>query len=57
MGIVDVHLATEGFDVDFAGSVHAAQIRTDWLVYPAMAALVPVIYSFEIIGYLRRETS
>jgi hypothetical protein len=57
MGIVDVHLATEGFDVDFAGSVHAAQIRTDWLVYPAVAALVPVIYGFEIIGYLRRETS
>ena len=28
MGIVDVHLATEGFDVDFAGSAHAGSVRS-----------------------------
>ena len=28
MGIVDVHLAAEGFDVDFAGSAHAGSVRT-----------------------------
>ena len=30
MGIVDVHLAAEGLDVDFTGSAHAARVRTGW---------------------------
>jgi hypothetical protein len=28
MGIVDVHLAAKGFDVDFAGSAHAVSVRS-----------------------------
>ena len=28
IGIVDVHLAAEGLDVDFAGFAHAARVRT-----------------------------
>jgi hypothetical protein len=27
MGIVDVHLAAEGFDMDFAGSAHAVPVE------------------------------
>ena len=59
MGIVDVHLAAEGFDVDFAGSGRAVQcaarIRTVGRQFnPSAPRFVPSIHTLDFVAVLRR---
>ena len=46
MGIVDVHLAAEGLDVDFARPVHADQIVEFASVKPAQAGRSALVLAF-----------